>query len=290
MSTTDTSTSTAAAVGSTTMTSAIFPDQTAAIADLRALVSLGAGKYFNVAALTDTMLWDKMMAAEAEAEHKLRVFFSPTEVIPDNAPQSEIDAFEAAGTRYSLISAFDYEPKLFKTDAWGYIRLPFKPIQAVHSIIINFPSPFLMNYTVPNDWIRIDRRFGDLRLVPTSTAAVTPVGAYAVAMWGGDTYPQAVGIRYRCGLVNANGQAVSSFAQHWNDLVDVVKRMAILKILRTAMLPSSTSISADGLSQSRSFNFDGWQAGIDDALMGPHGANGGLYSLIHGVSGTVMGG
>jgi hypothetical protein len=272
---------------STTMTSALFPDQAAAITDLRAWLSMGAGQYINLSAVTDDMLWDKLMAAESEAERSLRVFFSPTEVVPDNAPQAEIDALEAAKTRYVTVSNFDYEPDLFLNDAWGYVQLAHKPIQAIRSVIIAFPTPFLQNYQVPADWLRLDRKYGQLQFVPTSTAAVTPVGAYAVAMWGGSIYPQALQIRYLCGLTNANGQAVTSFAQHWNDLVDVVKRMAISKLMKTGFLPTSSSISADGLSQSNSFDMAAWQDGINESLFGPKGSNGGLFASIHGITSMV---
>ncbi|MGF6641761.1 hypothetical protein [Paraburkholderia sp. MM6662-R1] len=72
--------------------SVIFTDRTAALADLRALLAMGAGQYINMGAVSDDMLWDKLLAAEAEAERSLRVFFSPVEVVPDDAPQAEIDA------------------------------------------------------------------------------------------------------------------------------------------------------------------------------------------------------
>jgi hypothetical protein len=269
-------------------TSALFPDQAAAIADLRAMLALGAAQYINVSALTDTLVWSNLQAAESEAERALRVFFSATEVVPDDAPQAEIDALEAASTRYAQISNFDYDPDAFRGNGWGFMKLPFQPVQQVHSIIIAFPSPFLQNYTVPSDWIRLDKKYGDVRLVPTATPQVTPVGAYAVALWGGSSYPAAVQVRYRCGLTNASGTAVSSFAQHWDDLVDVVKRMAIMKIMRKAFLPGSGSISADGLSQSNSFDYDKWQDGIDHTLTGGKGSNGGLYASIHGITAFAL--
>jgi hypothetical protein len=271
----------------TTMTSALFLDQAAAIADMRALLSLGAAQYFNASALTDDMLWDKLMAAESEGERLLRVFFNPTQVIPDNAPAAEIAALEAASTRYVTTSNYDYDPDLFLNDAWGFIQLSHKPIQSIASVIIAFPTPFLQNYQVPADWLRLDRKYGHLQFVPTSTAQVTPVGAYAIAMWGGSIYPQAIQIRYLCGLTNADGQVVTSFAPHWNDLVDVIKRMAILRILKSVFLPSSSSISADGLSQSNSFKLSDWQDSIDETLFGPKGSNGGLYASIHGVTTAV---
>jgi hypothetical protein len=105
------------------------------------------------------------------------------------------------------------------------MRLGQKPVHMIHRIVIRFPSPFLANYVASHDWIKLYKTYADVQLVPTSTAAVTPVGAYAIAMWGSDYYPQAIHFWYRCGLKNASGQVVTSFAQHWNDLVEVVKRM-----------------------------------------------------------------
>ena len=271
-------------------TTALFPDQGVAVADLKYQLQLGGGQYINLTGIPDSFLWDKLIAAEAAAERALRTFFSPVQVIPDTAPQSEIDALVAAGTRYVTTSGFDYDPAMFQAERWGLMNLPFKPAQSVQSVIIAFPAPFLMNYTVPPEWIRIDRKYAHLQLVPTTSAAVSPVGAFAlVAIGGAVTYPQAIQVRYIAGLTNANGDVVSSFAENWADLIDLVKRMAIMNVMRMGFLPSSGSISADGLSQSNSFNYKAWQDGIDESLYGPKGSNGGLFASIHGINGWVLG-
>jgi hypothetical protein len=269
---------------------ALFPNQADAVLDLRAQLALGPANFINMAALTDSMVWDNLVAAEVECERLLKTFFDCVQVIPDTADPSEIAALEAAGTRYITIAGFDYDPSMFLGDRWGLMRLPYRPIQQVNSVVISFPAPFLQNYTVPANWIRFDRKNGDLNLVPTTSAATTPVGAFAlVAMAGSVTYPQAIQVRYSCGLTNANGQVATSFAQQWDDLVDVVKRIAIAKIFKKLMLPQSASISADGLSQSNSFNYKAWQDDINETLFGPKGSNGGLYTSIHGLNGWVMG-
>lgn len=269
---------------------ALFPDQTAAIGDLLAQMALGAGQYINMAALTQNMVWDKLVAAEVEAERLLKTFFDTVQVIPDTALPAEIEALETAETRYITIAGFDYDPAMFYGERWGIMRLPYKPVQQINSVTISFPAPFLMNYTVPIEWIRIDRKYGDLQLVPTTSAAVSPVGAFAlVAIGGAVTYPQAIGVRYACGLSNSSGKVATSFAQEWDDLIDVVKRMAIGKIMKMAYLPSSASISADGLSQSNSFDPKKWQDQIDADLFGPKGSNGGLFTSIHGINGVALG-
>jgi hypothetical protein len=271
-------------------TTALFPDQSAAVLDLRAQLALGPANYINMGALTDSMIWDKLVAAEVECERLLKTFFDYVKVIPDMAPQSEIEALEAANQRYITISGFDYDPAMFTGERWGLCRLPYRPVQWVESVIISFPAPFLQNYTVPGNWIRIDRKYGDLNLVPTTSAATTPVGAFAlVAMAGSITYPQAIQVRYFAGLKNANGTYATHFAQEWDDLVDVVKRIAIAKIFKMMMLPQSASISADGLSQSNSFNYKAWQDDINETLFGPKGSNGGLFTSIHGINSNMMG-
>src|ERR1700754_1805335 len=141
-----------------TMQSALFPDKAAAIQQIRELLSLHAAQLINIGRLTDDMIWDKLMASEAEAERVLKVFFNTVEVIPDDTEQFEIDRLEAAGTRYITDSNFDYNPNLFRGDAWGYMRLGYRPVHKIHKIIIRFPSPFLANYTVPHDWIKLDRK------------------------------------------------------------------------------------------------------------------------------------
>jgi hypothetical protein len=269
---------------------ALFPDQATAVADMMAQIALSAGNYINMGALTPAMVWDKLVAAETECERLLKTFFDAVVVIPDMALPAEIEALEEANTRYITISGFDYDPAMFSGERWGLCRLPYRPIQSVQSVIISFPAPFLQNYTVPGEWIRIDRKNGDLNLVPTTSAATTPVGAFAlVAMAGSITYPQAIQVRYTCGLTNASGKVVTSFAQEWDDLVDVVKRIAISKIFKMMMLPQSASISADGLSQSNSFNYKAWQDDINETLFGPKGSNGGLYTSIHGINSQILG-
>ncbi len=271
-------------------TTALFPDQAAAVLDLRAQLALGPANYINMSALTDGMVWDKLVAAETECERLLKTFFDAVVVIPDMATDDEIQALEDAQTRYITIAGFDYDPAMFTGERWGLCRLPYRPIQSVQSVIISFPAPFLQNYTVPPNWIRFDRKNGDLNLVPTTSAATTPVGAFAlVAMAGSITYPQAIQVRYTCGLKNASGQIATSFAQEWDDLVDVVKRIAISKIFKMMMLPQSASISADGLSQSNSFNYKAWQDDIDETLFGPKGSNGGIFTSIHGINSQILG-
>ena len=80
-------------------------------------------------------------------------------------------------------------------------------------------------------------------------------------------------LRYRASLKNA--------AKDYPDLVDIVRKMAVLRILHDAYLPQSGSISADGLSQSTSLQMAAFQGEIDSAL--DH-----LAQSIHGVSMVIL--
>lgn len=270
-------------------TSALFPDRDLALTSFRADMALGGAGYFPPAALTDDLLWGKLLAAEAEAERLLNVFFSAVEVIPDNAPQSEIDALDAAGTRYVQEAAFDFEQAMFLPNEFGMLQLGHRPVQAVHSVIIKIPSPFLASLVVPNDWIRLTKKYGAVRFYPTSTASVSVLGSMGIGFMSGGTYPNVIEIRYISGLKNAAGLVSSSAAAIWPDLIEVVKKMAILNMLNASFPSSSESISADGLSQSKSVDTDKWQGIVDVLLFGSKGSHGGLYTSIHGVTMGVMG-
>jgi hypothetical protein len=269
--------------------SILFPDQNAAVANLQALLALGVAKYMNINALSPAQLWSKLQAAEAEAQRLLRVCFAPTEIIPEWSSnlESVIAEFEATGTPYAFQSAFDYDPMAFRDDRWSFMQLTYKPVLAIRSIWFDVPSPFLQGFTVPDNWIRLDRKYGQLRLVPV-TSVSSPQMAYGYQLLsGGSAYPNSIQVSYLAGLTNVTGSVVSSFVNDWADLIDVVTKMAMYKIMQDAFLPSSGSISADGLSQSRTLTMVDFQTQIDTILFGGKGCNGGLYASIHGASGML---
>jgi hypothetical protein len=269
--------------------SVLFPNQNEAVANLQALLALGVGKYLNVGVLKPAQLWSKLQAAEASVQRQLKVFFGPTEIIPEWTPtlQQTIDAFEAAGTPYAFQSAFDYDPDAFRDNRWSFMQLTHTPVQAIRSIWFDVPSAFLMGFTVPNEWIRLDKQYGQLRLIPITSVA-SPQMAYGMQLLGGGrAYPLSIQVSYLAGLTNVTGAVMSSFVNAWDDLLDVVYKMAMLKIMQDAFLPSSSSISADGLAQSASMVMVDFQTTIDTILFGAKGSNGGLYASIHGASGML---
>ena len=88
-------------------------------------------------------------------------------------------------------------------------------------------------------------------------------------------------LKYTAGLSNV--------ACKWPDVLDVIQRAAVLRLVQGYYLPQSASISGDGLSQSQSFDGQKHQDLIAEALFGPKGCNGGLFTAIHGVVTTMVG-
>jgi len=249
-------------------TSTSLFSRTADVAALRA--RLAPIPYVSVDAMSDDELWANLVAAEAEASRALRVLFEPTVVIPEDAPQSEIDALVASNTKFMQESPYDYDPSDWTMDVWGFILLRQKPVISVDSMKFTYPTPASDVLIVPSNWIRLDKKYGHLRVVPTGTLmGMGPLSSYLLqAMSSGRIIPNMVHIRYTAGLSNV--------AEDWPDLVSLVKRMASMKILKQAFVPQSGSISADGLSQSSSLDLEKMQDAIDKDLND-------LRDSIHGV-------
>lgn len=253
----------------------IFSDKAASVADIKSNRLVIAGEtYFPGAALDDDYVYEKLLSAEADAIRKLRVFLEPTVVIPDDAEQSEIDALVAASTKYAQEPAYDYEPEFFRGERWGYIVAQHNPIISVQSIQFSYPSPSNTIYTIPNEWIRLDKRSGHIRLVPATQAFAAPLSAFLMqALGAGSTIPFMIRVRYTSGLVDVN--------RDWPDLVDVIKKMATLRIIADTYHPQSGSISGDGLSQSVSVDFAKFGEELDAKLST-------IRQAIHGVMMMVL--
>jgi hypothetical protein len=223
---------------------------------------------FPIDGLTDDDVWSNLVQAEAEASHHLRVFFAPTAILPETASQAEIDAL--AGAPYRLESSYDYDANSWSSDAWGFVKLHQTPVIRLDSVKFTYPSPENTVLEVPASWCRLDHKYGHLQIVPSGAMMnIGPLSSYMMqAMSSGRVIPQMMQIRYLAGLANAQ--------RDYPDLVGLVKRMAVLKILKGGFLPQSGSISGDGLSQSMSVDSSKWQDEVDAEL--EH-----LRDTIHGI-------
>lgn len=256
------------------MGSALFPNRFTAVANLRKdNLTLLASSIMPDLELSEDFLWKKLLAAESEIAHSLRVPLAPTRYFPHQPTQEQIDALN--GQPWAIDQPYDYDPNNFNGDKWGLIILRQKPVQSIVSMKFVYPSPAQAIVDVPADWIRLDRRYGHLQLVPTSTISMVMGGFWLTMVSGGRQLPFSIDIDYVAGIANA--------AKEYPELVEAVTKLAVIKIVEDGFMPQSGSISADGLSESVSVDVSKYRESIDYILNGPTGSNGGLMSQIHGV-------
>lgn len=217
--------------------------------------------------ISDDYLLQKLMAAQSYISHRLRVFLVPTQVLPNTATQTEIDlwASPASGPAWPvyLEPAYDYDPDLFQGNTWGRTLTRNRPIIAVQSMKFVYPTPTSTLFTIPNEWIRLDKKYGVINLLPIQTSMSLPLNAFILsALGGGRTVPEFIEIRYQAGLTNV--------ARDWPELLDLVRKQAVLGMMEDMYVPSnkSESTSADGLSQTSSlgFNLDDYQGMVNEKL------------------------
>ena len=223
----------------------------------------------NPALINDTLINQKFNAAKAQAQRELRVFLEPTEILPNDAPQNEIDALVTAGTAYYQEAAYDYDPNMFNGDTFGFMVTKQKPVIAIHSMEFAYPSPTNILFTVPAEWIRVDKKYGHVHMVPTMLSASIPISSYILQIiTGGRAIPFMMRLRYRAGLTDVENT--------YPDLIELLNRMTVLSLLKGAFLPSSGTLSVDGISRTAQINMKDWQASIDDLMDS-------LRDSIHGI-------
>lgn len=254
---------------------AVFPHRMQALDEMRRDNLMLAGQtYLQGASFDDDYLFDKLRSAELYAQHSLRCYLAPTIIVPDDAPQSEIDALEAQGVRFAQEAAYDYNYDFFTGEKWGYIVTKSKPIISVQSLRLSYPTPNQQVFDIPKEWIRADRKYGHIRLVPNAMSFTTPVAAFLLnSISGGRTIPFMIQLRYTAGIKDVRAE--------YPELVTAIKRLAVLNVLKDSFTPQSGSISADGLSQSVSADMDKYQDSIDKIIDG-------VRDEIHGVRFTVI--
>lgn len=224
--------------------------------------------------LSDDYLWEKVRAAESEIAHALRVPLVPTKFFPNDPSPDQLASIGAMP--WAIDPAYDYEPGMFYGEEWGFIVMRQKPLVSIDSMIFAYPSMTDGFVTIPQDWIRIDRKYGHLRLVPASPAVFTTMNAFIMtALAGARSVPFMIQIEYTAGLADAY--------RDYPELIDVIKKRAVLKLIEDSFAPQSGSISADGLSQSVSADMNAYRETIDHVLNGDSGSNGGLMAKIHGI-------
>lgn len=226
----------------------LFTDQAAAVLDLQQNRLLSVARtYWPGVTLDGDYLFSKLLSAEAYIERKLRLFVEPVEMLPEGATQAERDAFDNTDppVRWAEEPGYDLDPGFFHGNSWGFIPTRHRPIIAVHSIRFVYPQPVTAVFEIPADWIRLDRKYGQIRMVPGTQAFTAPLSAWIMqVLGGGRSIPHMIQVRYSAGLSDVP-------TQH-PDLFDLIKKQAVLSIIEDAYLPQSVSQSIDGMSQSLS--------------------------------------
>jgi len=247
----------------TTSLAGLF-DSTTAITTFRAQLMGARAIYFANWTPDDAYLWEKLTAAEAELERRLRVYLGPVDIIPQDS--SEVPP----ATRWVNEPGYDFTPDLFAGDRWGLIETRQRPINSVTSIRFAYPmlggEPTAFN--VPSSWMRIDYQYGIIQIVAATSLQTLPLNSFIMGVIGsGRAIPLMMMVRYNAGLTNT--------ATQYPDVIPLIKKMATLSILGDLILPASGSISADGLSQSISFDYKSQSATLDEQIER-------LRSAIHG--------
>lgn len=254
----------------------LFPDMEKAVDSFRRdFIVMAKASVLPDMDYSDEYLAGFLKAAEVEAERRLRVFFSERTVFAYPPTEAEISELAENGEKWHEEPSYDYEPQRWTSEDWGYLVLRQHPVQKIEMCQFAYPSPVNGFFKVPLDWMRLDKKAGHVRFVPTgSTLGVAPIAGFILSCLGGGTMiPDMIQIRYKAGLKNAS--------KEFPDLLNVVQKMAVLSIIKNAFLPSSGSISADGLSQSSSIQIADWQADVDSEL--DH-----LSQQIHGVRTIIL--
>jgi len=220
--------------------------------------------------VSDDYLMAKLLSAESTAQRELHVYLTPTVLFPNEPTQAEIDAL--AGASWAVDPGYDYTEDMIQPGGWTFLSLRQRPVIALESIKFIYPFGGTV-LTVPPEWIKIDRKYGHVRFLPTN-AFLGAMGGMLIGGMGLQGSPQFIEVRYTAGLRDA--------VNDYPDLLDLIQRMVLLRLMSDAVVSASESISADGLSQSKSApDLDKMQDSIDKSMEL-------LRQRIHGIPPMVM--
>lgn len=139
-------------------------------------------------------------------------------------------------------------------DGFARFKPRVRPIQTVESITLRTPGSLVAAFEVPLDWIQVDRLSQEILICPTQGVSVLGSlvgGGLGLGLFGSRA-PNAVSITYTAGLGPAG-------LREWPQLRRLLElRTAVALLAKVSMYvnPSAvSSVSADGLSQSRSSGY-----------------------------------
>lgn len=217
--------------------------------------------YLNVANKPDSVLLGYLKAGAKELERKLKVPLDITEIFSDEPTPEELTAL--AGKPYKVEPGYDFEPNFFSVQKMGFLNLRVCPVVSITSIKLIHPSISPLGMDIPISWLRVDKKYGQLHVLPNGVMAITQFISLGAQDFGmrfgvGYTVPYMIRVHYSAGIDVAGG--------NYPEVESLIMQMASLQAIKQAFLPQSGSISADGLSESASIDTSKFAAGIDDDI------------------------
>ena len=228
--------------------------------------------------LSDGYLLQQLLAAEREVERELRVFLVPRQIVPVGTPLTEVQALANAGCPMVEEPGYAYDTGLFNGMD---LEVRHRPIIDVYRLWYTYQgegTPAGNNtaplYDIPLDWIQMDRKYGRINLLPSSTFTNLPLNTFLLSILGaGRDIPFGLKLRYSAGLVDAKND--------YPDLLNLIIRRAVISIMDDSFLPQSGSISTDGMSRSLSQDVDKYRDASEKQVAR-------IASSIKGVRMTVL--
>lgn len=226
--------------------------------DLYGMLLQAAGES---APLHDERIAFELFAAEDFYEQELEIFLSPRRVFSN--PRIRTDAVDPyvrvsdydPATDYEE-PAYDYEAGMFGEHRWGQIRLNHGPVRSVEKVFWWYPGSAIgSSWCVASNWQRIDYQFARMDIVPADgpLMQMLTLNAFVLSsLAAGRSVPQSIFVDYTAGL---DADLIQSRFQH---LLKGIRLRTLLSLIGmvgsiTTRGMSGSSLSIDGLSESRSF-------------------------------------
>lgn len=233
-------------------------DQDTAVDELKSgQLALVLRSYPQLAIISDDFIWQKIREAEQEVSRRLGIALIPTEIFPDPPTADELAALD--GGAYKIEPGYDLTPGFFSPDHWGMLQLRQKPVIAVHAVQLVYPLFQAQPIDIPASWVRVDHKYGQLNIVPSTLQGSATLSFFmTTSFYNSSTMPNMLRVRYSAGLTDAS--------EFYPDIIGIINRLAIMRLLHDSFIPQSGTISADGLSQTRAVDTAKMQASIDAQL------------------------
>lgn len=185
-------------------------------------------------ALSDEAILRKLYAAEDFYERDLQMRFKQTRVFSDvfgrqNGVFPADTTFALPGDYDPLTDidepAYNYPDYFFNYSTWGQFTLNYRPIINIERLAFAFPGTRPL-YTPPKNWLRIDRKYGTVQIVPSSgEVLVSVLAGFILRIAGGARgVPQSIFVDYTIGFLPGE------LEQNHQDLIEGVKLRTIMNL------------------------------------------------------------